>query len=185
MGDIESDCLSGDVQHPAAVSRAVQQLLARHRNRTRTSSTGSNGNEPLCVDQPAQWLTSTTCKSARSLNLNWDLSECGFETELKSNDNLVPSTGAAPNTDVNGNEDEAESDEALSKLRCQSVRTEIIAEKYRRKNRCADYPGFAFGSSVFSSDTMMKFNIIKNELHNIMHNQLKRVSNTHFMSRIG
>lgn len=184
MGDVESDCLSGDVQHPAAVSRAVQQLLAKHRNRTRTSSTSSNGNEPLCVDQPAQWHTSTTCKSTHNLNLNWELTECRFETELKSNDNSTASSGTAPTTDVNGNEDEAESDEALSKLRCQSVRTEIIAEKYRRKNRCADYPGFAFGSSVFSSDTMMKFNIIKNELHNIMHNQLKRVSNTHSMSRV-
>lgn len=66
--------------------------------------------------------------------------------------------------------------EELSKLRCQSVRTEVLAEKFRRKNpRCADYPGLSFASSVFSSDTMMKFNIIKNELHNIMHNQLKRV----------
>ena len=28
---------------------------------------------------------------------------------------------------------------------------------------------------MFGSDTMMKFNIIKNELHNIMKSQLKRV----------
>jgi tropomyosin-1 len=28
---------------------------------------------------------------------------------------------------------------------------------------------------MFGSDTMMKFNIIKNELHNIMRSQLKRV----------
>jgi hypothetical protein len=44
-----------------------------------------------------------------------------------------------------------------------------------RQNRCADYPGFAFGSAMFGSDTTMKFNIIKNELHNIMCSQLKRV----------
>jgi hypothetical protein len=44
-----------------------------------------------------------------------------------------------------------------------------------RTNRCADYPGLAFGSAMFGSDTMMKFNIIKNELHNIMRSQLKRV----------
>lgn len=88
-------------------------------------------------------------------------------------------------TDVNGNNNnnnnsggDAETEE-LSKLRCQSVRTEVLAEKFRRKNRCADYPGFAFASSVFSSDTMMKFNIIKNELHNIMNNQLKRVRLLH------
>merc|ERR1711988_160392 len=66
----------------------------------------------------------------------------------------------------------------LSRLRCTSVRTEVIAEKKQRKdrrNRCADYPGLAFGSAAFGSETMMKFNIIKNELHNIMRSQLKRV----------
>lgn len=86
--------------------------------------------------------------------------------------------------DLNGNSQQQQEQqqgadaetEELSKLRCQSVRTEVLAEKFRRKNRCADYPGFGFASSVFSSDTMMKFNIIKNELHNIMNNQLKRVS---------
>lgn len=64
-----------------------------------------------------------------------------------------------------------------SKLRCTSERTEVVAEReHRRQNRrCADYPGLAFGRSIFSSDTMMKFNIIRNELHNIMNTQLKRV----------
>lgn len=64
-----------------------------------------------------------------------------------------------------------------SMLRCTSERTEVVAEReHRRQNRrCADYPGLAFGRSIFSSDTMMKFNIIRNELHNIMNTQLKRV----------
>lgn len=70
-------------------------------------------------------------------------------------------------------EDDKELEE-LAKLRCQSVATEVVAERYKR--RCSDYPGFAFGSSIFSSNTMMKFSIIKNELHNIMNVQLKRVS---------
>nr|XP_040230153.2 uncharacterized protein LOC120953866 isoform X8 [Anopheles coluzzii] len=62
-----------------------------------------------------------------------------------------------------------------AKLRCTSERTEVIAEReHRRQKRCADYPGLAFGRSIFSSDTMMKFNIIRNELHNIMKTQLKR-----------
>jgi tropomyosin-1 len=66
----------------------------------------------------------------------------------------------------------------FSDLRCSSVRTEEVVEreKARRKNRCPDYPGLAFGAPLgFGSDTMMKFNIIKNELHNIMRSQLKRV----------
>ncbi|XP_045467390.1 tropomyosin-1, isoforms 9A/A/B isoform X7 [Harmonia axyridis] len=64
--------------------------------------------------------------------------------------------------------------EELSKLRCTSECTESIAEReIRRRRRCADYPGLAF-SSIFSSDTLMKFSIIRNELHNIMKTQLKR-----------
>ncbi|XP_019877626.2 tropomyosin-1, isoforms 9A/A/B isoform X7 [Aethina tumida] len=64
----------------------------------------------------------------------------------------------------------------LSKLRCTSERTEVVAEREtrRRNRRCADYPGLAFASSIFSSDTLMKFSIIRNELHNIMNTQLKR-----------
>jgi len=65
----------------------------------------------------------------------------------------------------------------LAKLRCPSERAEVQAEREaRRRKRCADYPGLAFGCSIFSSDTMMKFSLIKNELQNIMGNQLKRVS---------
>ncbi|QQP39462.1 Uncharacterized protein FKW44_020352 [Caligus rogercresseyi] len=67
-------------------------------------------------------------------------------------------------------EDDEETVE-LSRLRC----TSIPKEEQRRKNRCADYPGLAFGSAMFGSDTMMKFNVIKNELHNIMRSQLRRV----------
>lgn len=63
------------------------------------------------------------------------------------------------------------------KLRCTSQSTEVVQEReQRRQKRCADYPGLAFGRSVFSSDTLMKFSIIRNELHNIMKSQLKRVN---------
>merc|ERR1712012_783126 len=81
------------------------------------------------------------------------------------------------------NED-AETTEFWSKLRCGSLRTEEVAEreeqkqlrlKNRQSRQSKDYPGLAFGSAMFGSDTTMKFNIIKNELHNIMRSQLKRV----------
>lgn len=86
---------------------------------------------------------------------------------------------ANANEAVNGEDDEEELNE-LAKLRCPSLQTEEVAREKqerekRRKNRCADYPGLAFGSAMFGSDTMMKFNIIKNELHNIMKSQLRRV----------
>jgi len=63
--------------------------------------------------------------------------------------------------------------EELAKLRCQSISTEAVAERHKRR-RCSDYPGLAFGRSIFSSNTMMKFSVIKNELHNIMNVQLRR-----------
>lgn len=83
---------------------------------------------------------------------------------------------------VEDDEDDPEIAE-LAKLRCPSLQTEEVADRQRqkeasrerRRNRCADYPGLAFGSPMFGSDTMMKFNIIKNELHNIMRSQLRRV----------
>lgn len=83
--------------------------------------------------------------------------------------------GSEHQIDVNDENDPEQAE--WSKLRCTSERTEVVAEReHRRQNRrCADYPGLAFGRSIFSSDTMMKFNIIRNELHNIMNTQLKRV----------
>lgn len=89
-----------------------------------------------------------------------------------------PIEGAASDELQNEYFDENDPDAAeWCKLRCTSERTEVVAEReHRRQNRrCADYPGLAFGRSIFSSDTMMKFNIIRNELHNIMKTQLKRV----------
>ena len=74
--------------------------------------------------------------------------------------------GLAENNDIlvqgvpHESDDDAEFAE-LSRLRCTSVRTEEIADRekrkqQRRKNRCADYPGLAFGSAAFGSETMMK-----------------------------
>lgn len=85
-----------------------------------------------------------------------------------------PAAEGSSQSDQEGDED-SETEE-LARLRCTSERTEVIAEREtRRKRRCADYPGLAFGSSIFSSDTLMKFSIIRNELYNIMNTQLKRV----------
>ena len=96
--------------------------------------------------------------------------------------NGTPNNNNHEDAAENGEEEEDDSSEELSKLRCKSIQTEEIVsqkkekqEREKRRNRCADYPGFAFGSAMFGSDTTMKFNIIKNELHNIMKSQLRRV----------
>lgn len=113
------------------------------------------------------------------LNTNRDVSRKKFK-RLSPMEERPPLEGADSDywtensgTDIENDPEAAE----WSKLRCTSERTEVIAEReYRRQNRrCADYPGLAFGRSIFSSDTMMKLNIIRNELHNIMKTQLKRV----------
>jgi tropomyosin-1 len=89
-----------------------------------------------------------------------------------------PAAEGSSYSDQEENIDADPETEELAKLRCPSERTEVIAEREtrRRQRRCADYPGFAFGSSIFGSDTIMKFNIIRNELQNIKNSQLKRVS---------
>jgi len=93
---------------------------------------------------------------------------------MRQHENIVNSGNSSGDlrSDSSPSSDDKELEE-LAKLRCASVSTEVVAQRYKR--RCSDYPGFAFGSSVFSSNTMMKFSIIKNELHNIQNVQLKRV----------
>lgn len=102
----------------------------------------------------------------------------GRKKKIKTGQSDIISKSLRPATDEAEDvtdEDDAETME-LSKLRCGSERTEVIAEReHRRQKKCADYPGLAFGRSIFSSDSMMKFNIIRNELQNIMNNQLRRV----------
>jgi hypothetical protein len=89
---------------------------------------------------------------------------------------IVKNVRSAGDGAENINDEEDDEMVELAKLRCTSERTEVIAEReIRRQKKCADYPGLAFGRSIFSSDSMMKFNIIRNELQNIMNNQLRRV----------
>lgn len=104
----------------------------------------------------------------------------------RNNRKPPPSNKSPPQLESNireeadGSEDPHDPEiEELSRLRCPSDSTEVVAERENRRRlrqrRCADYPGLAFGSSIFSSDTLMKFNIIRNELHNVLNTQLKRV----------
>jgi len=94
-----------------------------------------------------------------------------------------PDTPLSPQKKAISKNDDDGMEELWAKLRCGSLSAEEVAERERKKaerqknrqNRCADYPGFAFGSAMFGSETTMKFNIIKNELQNIMRSQLKRV----------
>ena len=71
--------------------------------------------------------------------------------------------GALGGLQAEDSSDEDAETAALSRLRCTSLRTEEIADREKqkqareqRRNRCADYPGLAFGSATFGSETMMK-----------------------------
>lgn len=91
----------------------------------------------------------------------------------ESGDGVEDCSGA-----VAGGSGAADETELLAKLRCPSESAEVIAEreKRRQRRRCPDYPGLALSSSVFSTETGMKFSIIRNELHNVLKPQLRRVS---------
>lgn len=145
-------------------------------------------------DESNKQLEATSCnvdlkskRNSSSSSLNSTPSEKSERKSAKSSDGKKKRTKAAQ-SDItkiarpaaDGAEDVTDEDDAetaeLAKLRCTSERTEVIAEReHRRQKKCADYPGLAFGRSIFSSDSMMKFNIIRNELQNIMNNQLRRV----------
>lgn len=96
------------------------------------------------------------------------------DEEFSFNEERTAADGAETVLASDISDDDPETAE-LARLRCTSVRTEVLAERENRKRRCPDYPGLAFGRSIFSSDTMMKFSIIKNELQNIKNTALKRV----------
>ncbi|KAK6643942.1 hypothetical protein RUM43_000207 [Polyplax serrata] len=116
----------------------------------------------------------TDIKNRLSRSLSIGLSHKDTEKDMKDKSlKLIGDEGGKASTSaITEDAEELE----LASLRCTSERTEVIADRERRrKRRCADYPGLAFGFSIFSSDTMMKFNIIRNELHNILNTQLKRV----------
>ncbi|XP_014609220.1 PREDICTED: calponin homology domain-containing protein DDB_G0272472 isoform X12 [Polistes canadensis] len=104
-----------------------------------------------------------------------EMKEKFFLDRLESEHAVARARGDGNSDDESTNVEEDPEIAELAKLRCPSERAEVQAEREaRRRKRCADYPGLAFGSSIFSSDTMMKFSLIRNELQNIMGNQLKR-----------
>ena len=138
-------------------------------NKTNNNENEANGNN-------------TTTKKKASPIRSLDLPKYGaIRKSLSPEKFIVESPVADIPTPVN---EDAETTEFWSKLRCGSLRTEEVAErekqkqermKNRQSRQSSDSPGLAFGSAMFGSDTTMKFNIIKNELHNIMRSQLKRV----------
>ena len=78
---------------------------------------------------------------------------------IDHNETLTTATTTNNNVEVSISSVEVDAEIAeLSALRCSNRSTEEIAnrEKKKRRNRCADYPGLAFGSAAFGSETMMK-----------------------------
>lgn len=135
---------------------------------TRTNSDDALSNRNTIEDSNIDDETELDVRTgAESLSSDEDFS---FREERSAGD------GAEVTAIVSDISDDDPETAELAKLRCPSECTEVLAEREnRRRRRCADYPGLAFGSSIFSSDTMMKFSIIKNELQNIKNTALKRV----------
>jgi hypothetical protein len=137
-------------------------------------SSNNNINSNLVSSTTSSTSSSSTSDPVDKKISNADLKRKKNRNEPIATTKLTRSSGDWSDQSV-AEDDDAETAE-WAKLRCTSERTEVIAEREnRRQKKCADYPGLAFGRSIFSSDSMMKFNIIRNELQNIMNNQLRRV----------
>lgn len=171
-------------QHPTT---DTQQLAVDNRSISRLKDACDESNKELENVSCNLELKSKRNSSSSSLNSTPSeksekkpnrASSDGKKKRVKTGQSdIVKVRAAADGAEDVTDEDDAETAE-LAKLRCTSERTEVIAEReHRRQKKCADYPGLAFGRSIFSSDSMMKFNIIRNELQNIMNNQLRRVRN--------
>lgn len=70
-------------------------------------------------------------------------------------------------------------EEDFANLVCTSKSNEEFSKIQRRRKGLDQpnniFPGLCLGASMFQSNSMMKFNIIGNEIHNIINVQLKRV----------
>jgi hypothetical protein len=161
------------------LSAGIRHQSLSHQLQTATNNAATSGN--ITTHETRNRIKRKTLRR----NENFTSAETSAQQTLSGIvDSDVISISARPAAEGSSHSDHEETVDAdpeteeLAKLRCPSERTEVIAEREarRRQRRCADYPGFAFGSSIFGSDTIMKFNIIRNELQNIKNSQLKRVS---------
>lgn len=163
---------SSNTESKSVVNSPSSSSSNKKKNRTKPfhESKGDRSNTGGSADKSTEQIVKRKKKSNHK-----DVQQLAMAA-LIIGEERPPLEGAASDDIMEMEENDPEAAE-WSKLRCTSERTEVVAEReYRRQNRrCADYPGLAFGRSIFSSDTMMKFNIIRNELHNIMKTQLKRV----------
>lgn len=173
-----NDTKSAAVNSTTKTTSVIQS--ASSVNTTTTSAVNKALKSPI---QTSDIIDLTNCddtddiSSRKSVGIN-DEDACLYIPSVEeAKDMSLVFRPAAEGSSQSDQESEDPEIEELARLRCTSERTEVIAEREIRKRgrRCADYPGLAFGSSVFSSDTLMKFSIIRNELHNIMNTQLKRV----------
>lgn len=164
---------------PAATSKSLDFNLNKSFDdkvsTTSPSATSSNNNIDTVVEDAEVEEKELPSKPAKSKSKSTKKKSSSTKSDTKKREKKSKSLPDGSQS-LPAPEDDVETEE-LAKLRCTSERTEVVAEREtrRNKNRCSDYPGLAFGGSIFSSDTMMKFNIIRNELHNIMKSQLKRV----------
>lgn len=129
-------------------------------------------------------FSSKNSSRTNSINNSRDNSRDGSNDSLNDVDSLKDSISSKNNNRKRNNNGKRKNKRQSSKddlmdekenqddLTCSSEPIEILNE--REKKRSIGYPGLAFGT-IFSSNTMMRFRLISNELHNIQNVQLKRV----------
>ncbi|KAH8346616.1 hypothetical protein KR084_007120 [Drosophila pseudotakahashii] len=170
----ESSVQDEGASQPAAVS--VAEGAAPPAATTTTSSSKSKKKKREKGEKSEKSEKSDKSERKKKSSGKKERSKRSNPMEMSSDSLATDISGGAIDEGIALADDDDNQAAEWSKLRCTSEAAEIVAEREARRNkgRCADYPGLAFGRSIFSSDTMMKFNIIRNELHNIMNTQLKR-----------
>uniref|UniRef100_A0A1I8Q371 Uncharacterized protein n=1 Tax=Stomoxys calcitrans TaxID=35570 RepID=A0A1I8Q371_STOCA len=156
----------GIIQTSTSASSSAIQPLKEKKSRTKRDKAEKGSGDASKEKKSKRSKKDKTKRASACLDSMGDVTAATSISDVAS---------AATDEGIAIDDDDLQSAE-WANLRCTSEAAEIVAEREarRNKNRCADYPGLAFGRSIFSSDTMMKFNIIRNELHNIMNTQLKR-----------
>ncbi|KAJ9574801.1 hypothetical protein L9F63_008026, partial [Diploptera punctata] len=153
-----------------------QQLLANNSQQLQTPNNNVNRTSTLETTRRTKKKSSRHSDNVRTAESSVQQNPSDFSDSDVTSLSVRPAAEGSSQSDQEEAVDPDPETEELARLRCPSECTEVIAEREarRRQRRCADYPGFAFGSSIFGSDTMMKFSVIRNELQNIKNSQLKR-----------
>lgn len=159
--------------------RSVNDRLNFHQRRSDEDLSVDSGAIYKTTDKPPEKIRNSN-KHHKSKSEKQKLTPTNRATRSPQEPEKVaetPSKKSSKRRSVPEDKSKDEGSEDWSKMRCTSAFSEEVADKERKKNKNKDDLEHIFAEAVFRSDTLMRFNIIKNELHNIQKSQLRRAEN--------